>query len=188
MLAKLSLPADNGSVVTVGYVVMRIIFLRHAEAQPAGPDGDDAAHALTSQGRSQARRAARAIYRLGESVDLILTSPLRRADQTAKEAQRVWKGVPAEPLAALGTRFGVRGLTARLNAMRRQGVACVCLVGHAPSLEEFAGQLGCGSADAIQLSKAAAACVSLDGPARVGAGRLEWLLQRDQLARIAGKK
>lgn len=61
---------------------MRVTLIRHAEA------GDDAARdevrALTLRGRGDARRLGRALARRGVGFDLMVTSPLVRAVQTAE--------------------------------------------------------------------------------------------------------
>lgn len=61
---------------------MRVTLIRHAEAGDDAPR--DEARALTSRGRGDARRMGRALARRGIELDLLVTSPLVRAIQTAE--------------------------------------------------------------------------------------------------------
>jgi phosphohistidine phosphatase len=96
--------------------------LRHAEAAEGAPDDE---RPLTERGVRQAEAAGQAIARLGEQIDACLTSPKRRAVQTAELA--------CEPLGVevtidqrlAGEPFDVGELTAALGN--------VLLVGHDPS-------------------------------------------------------
>src|SRR5512142_866603 len=64
---------------------MKLYFLRHG---PAGDrttwKGDDAKRPLTADGKKQMLREAQHIAKLKLAPDLILTSPLMRATQTAE--------------------------------------------------------------------------------------------------------
>ena len=63
---------------------MEVYFLRHGLAgDPSQWDGDDAERPLTQAGAAQTTREAHGLARLGIRPDLILTSPLTRACQTA---------------------------------------------------------------------------------------------------------
>lgn len=165
---------------------MRIIFLRHAEAEPDGPDGTDAGRRLTRKGKTQARRSARAMRRLKQRPSLVATSPLRRAVQTAEIAAAEFKPAEIETLPALGVPFGRAKLSARLKQWLASGAECVCLVGHAPTLGDYAGWLiGTTVGEAVDLGKAGAACVDLTAAPAAGTGRLIWLMTRKQLAMLA---
>src|SRR4249919_1989929 len=59
--------------------------IRHDLAEERGDAWpDDAKRPLTEQGMSRLRRSGRALARLGIVVDVVLTSPLVRAHQTAE--------------------------------------------------------------------------------------------------------
>src|SRR5690349_16547906 len=60
-----------------------IWFLRHAEAEDGSPDEQ---RRLTKKGEEQARVAGKALERLGVKLELCITSPRVRADQTARLA------------------------------------------------------------------------------------------------------
>ena len=59
---------------------MKLYLMQHALAYPADKDPE---RALSPQGVDQAKAAARGLKRLGLTFDLIITSPKRRAQQTA---------------------------------------------------------------------------------------------------------
>ena len=65
---------------------MRLFVVRHAEAAPGEPDG---LRPLTTAGRANARVLAERLA--GEGVELVLSSPLLRARETADEIARAAK-------------------------------------------------------------------------------------------------
>lgn len=96
--------------------------LRHAEAADGQPDDE---RPLTERGILQAEAAGRALARLGERIDVCLSSPKRRALQTAELACQPL-GIQVTPEPALGGEpFDVVAITAGLDR--------VLLVGHDPS-------------------------------------------------------
>lgn len=96
--------------------------LRHAEAADGIPDDE---RPLTERGVRQAHAAGLALARLGEQIDICLTSPKRRAVQSAELAcEPLGVEVRIEPALA-GEPFDVHEITA--------GLGSVLLVGHDPS-------------------------------------------------------
>ena len=96
--------------------------LRHAEAADGQPDDE---RPLTDRGVQQAEAAGRALARLGERIDICLSSPKRRALQTAELAcEPLGIPVTAEPALA--------GEPVDLPAVIA-GRHNVLLVGHDPS-------------------------------------------------------
>jgi len=65
---------------------MELYLLRHGLAVERGTTGfeNDSARPLTPKGRRQLRQIAAAMKRLNLRCDLILSSPFRRAKQTAE--------------------------------------------------------------------------------------------------------
>jgi phosphohistidine phosphatase len=157
---------------------MRILFVRHATASPAGKGGD-AARKLTDKGLQEARMLAGAMEAMGVSADKVLTSPLPRAAQTAAIlGERLGAEVEETGLLAPGgDRDELRSLLKQLAA---EGLQDVALVGHTPTLEQMIGDLIAGTPSAgLSLSKAGAALVELADNAR--SAELRWLLRRSQL-------
>ena len=71
---------------------MELYFLRHGIAADEGPaDSGDAGRPLTEQGIKKMKEAARGLRRLGVRPEVLLSSPLVRARQTAGRARRAWR-------------------------------------------------------------------------------------------------
>lgn len=100
-----------------------IWLLRHAEAVDGQPDDQ---RPLSERGIVQAEAAGRALAYLGEQIDVCLSSPKRRALQTAELAcEPLGVQVTVEP-ALGGEPIDVRAITT--------GFDSPLLVGHDPSL------------------------------------------------------
>jgi len=158
---------------------MLLYFLRHAEAEDSGPSGDYSRR-LTENGRQRSREAGAALAALGVHLDLILTSPLVRAEQTATlvgEALRV----DVAPERLLGGNFDLPSL-AEIVA-QHETTRDLLLVGHEPDFSYVVGQLiGVAS---VEMKKGALACVQTQGVAR-GSGTLKWLLTGRHMALMSG--
>jgi phosphohistidine phosphatase len=65
---------------------MELYVIRHVIAEPLGQRNEfsDEKRALTKEGRGRAREAAKGLRKLGVEFDLMLTSPLVRAVETAE--------------------------------------------------------------------------------------------------------
>ena len=63
---------------------MQLYLVRHGIAVDGGEAMPDGSRGLTDKGRRRFHRTARAFGKLGHKLDLILTSPLVRAVQTAE--------------------------------------------------------------------------------------------------------
>ena len=140
--------------------------LRHAEAVDGGPDDD---RALTERGVLQAEAAGRAMANLGVHLDACLSSPKRRALQTAERAcEPLGVDVTAEPALA-GEPFDVHELTASFGD--------VLLVGHDPSFSLLLHDL---TGTQARMKKG--------GLAEVSKGELLVLLRPSELAAIAAAR
>jgi len=160
---------------------MEVWLLRHAAAEDASESGRDSERALTPEGEERAREVARGLAALKPGIDLVLTSPYRRARQTAEAAAR-----------ELGLSRRLRSSTALepgsdpqqiLAELRQEQPGGVLLVGHEPHLGALLGRLLAGRPLlTIPLKKAAVARVEWDG---TGAGELRALLPARILERLA---
>lgn len=112
---------------------MQIYIVRHGIAEDGGEGMPDGSRALTGKGRRRFQKTARAFGRLGHKLDLILTSPLVRAVQTAEILAGATDPGEVAVLEELDARFDVAAL--RAAAAKRAGkAAAVALVGHEPQL------------------------------------------------------
>lgn len=162
---------------------MKLLLLRHGPAgdrekwKSAGrPDGK---RPLTSAGKRKTARAAAGLRRALPGVHRLISSPLKRARQTAELAAREYE-IEVELLPELARGASREKLFARLTAL--PSAATVALVGHEPDLSRLAAAL---TGARLTLKKAGAALIAVDGKPRPGAGQLEWLLAPRQLRGLA---
>jgi phosphohistidine phosphatase len=118
-----------------------IYLVRHAIAADRG-DGwpDDSKRPLTAKGISRMREVARGLRALGVRVDVVVTSPLVRAKQTAEVLVDALK--PSQPLAlAAGLAPGIAPPQAAEGLDSFRKARRLALVGHEPGLGELAAWL-----------------------------------------------
>jgi phosphohistidine phosphatase len=154
---------------------MILYFLRHGDAGPPGMD-DDETRGLTPAGAAVLRAATPLWRRLNLRPDLVLTSPLPRARQTAEilvEALGIGRSPVADDRLLPGA-----GWPQLAQSMQHDGAARrVLFVGHEPDLSSVVAQLT--GASAVRLRKGGVACVEFPGIPEPGAGELAWLLDPD---------
>jgi phosphohistidine phosphatase len=154
-------------------MAQQLWFLRHGEAEPhdARPDPE---RRLTPRGEEQSRAAGRALAALGLSFQLVVTSPLVRALDTAR---LTCEALGCEPVVdeALAGGFDVDDAL-RLAADAGEDKR-VLFVGHNPDFVQIVGDLTGGT---IDLKKGGVAAVRLHGRR----GELIVLLRPRELKRI----
>lgn len=166
---------------------MQLYLIRHGLAVDVGEEGvvTDEDRFLSVEGRRKTTEVATALREIGCVVDELLSSPLKRALQTAEilaEELRIPRSVQlADPL-----RPGVAP-AAQLDWLKSQSlVGPIMLVGHMPDLADLASYLLTGHTDAnLCLKKAGVACLSFEDGLAPEAACLEWLMQPKQLRRVA---
>jgi len=154
---------------------MEIYILRHGIAEDGGAGQPDSERALTPEGRKKLRNILRTAAKAGVSPSLILTSPYRRALETAQLAAEIleYKG---ELLRTRTLEPGgdPRAVWEEIRVHKDEPV--LLLAGHEPLFGRLTAYLlGCPSLQ-IDFKKGALACVELD---RFGAephGILRWML------------
>src|SRR5271168_1308839 len=77
---------------------MELYLVRHADAVSLGENNlqVDEDRPLSDNGQQQAKALATGLQRKGVALQLILTSPLLRAVQTAETIVKNWSGTPPE--------------------------------------------------------------------------------------------
>jgi phosphohistidine phosphatase len=151
---------------------MKVILVRHAEAEPRGNYPDDGARPLTKNGIKVQKQVAKALARMGISPDRIVTSPLVRANQTAAiTAEAVGLQGSLQESDALGNDYSPEGVLELLKGFGPEET--VMLVGHEPDFSELAGALlGPGEGPKIDFKKSAVLGIGFDGSPEFGAGTL----------------
>ena len=145
---------------------MELYFLRHGEADwPEWKKSDDE-RPLTKRGKREMRDVAKFLDRLKVRPNLIVTSPLPRAAQTAEIAADYLKAkLRKDELLAPG--FGSSKLQ---TVLKRHRARVLMLVGHEPDFTQVISELTGAS---LKLSKAGVALVDLDPESEEG--KLLWL-------------
>lgn len=159
--------------------------VRHAVAAARGPEfPDDRVRPLTPEGIARWRRAVGGLKAIGLDLDLVLTSPLLRARQTADLLAAGLPGKPAvEEIAALapgGTAAALAQAIAKHGRRHRR----LALVGHEPDLGELAARL-LGARGAVEFKKGSVCRIDVDVATPGGPGVLRWFLTPRMLRRLA---
>jgi phosphohistidine phosphatase len=153
---------------------MFLYFLRHASAGPQLSSAKkDEKRGLDKDGIEQCGYIGRALAALGVQAEIIISSPLKRATQTAS---------------LVGNEMGHEGKLVLESALRPQATFAdfqkllgkyarqdsILLVGHNPNLSEFLGRVisdsGCEAV--VELKKGAVAKVEM----RRSSGSLSWCI------------
>jgi phosphohistidine phosphatase len=160
--------------------------VRHAIAHERGSAyPDDALRPLTPEGRAKMAEAAAGLAKLFRP-EVILTSPLVRARETADIVREACGAPPAKELDALAS-GDHRALVAAAN---ETGALRVMAVGHQPWMSELLSYLLAGESHAMvgEFKKGAAALVSAEQRLEPGACLLAWLLQPAALRAMAAAR
>ncbi len=147
---------------------MKLYFLRHGQADwPNWTESDDA-RPLTKKGKKQMRRVAKSLCHFMVEPDVILSSPLPRALQTAEiAAEELDMQVTREPALAAG--FDTDRLSELIE--RYQG-RDLMLVGHEPGMSRAVEALTGAN---VKMAKAGLARVDIADPTELR-GQLIWLI------------
>lgn len=152
---------------------VELMLLRHGIAEERRADLPDAERRLTARGRERTLAVMRHLAALGLQADQILSSPLRRALQTADLAMEV-KLAPVLEVAE-GLAPGADPLPLLIDfrtSASDAGQARLMLVGHEPDLGLLCCRLLAAPPGAIRLRKAGLALLDLGG----------WMASRDPAA------
>ena len=156
---------------------MILYFLRHGKAGQGDPsDPTDDARELTDTGVAELRAAAPLWRRLNLRPDVILSSPLPRALQTA-ELFAAGIHSPHDPVIDDRLRPGADWADLAQSLAAHRDTRRVMFVGHEPDFSLAIQALT--SARAVRMRKGGLACVEFPGIPEPGAGEVAWLLDPD---------
>jgi len=159
---------------------MEIYLLRHGIAEDRA-DGGDAQRALTDEGRKKLRRVLERAEKAGVSPSLILSSPYKRAVQTAELAAEVLhydrKMVQTDVLLP---EAAPEALWEEIRARRQEGA--LLAAGHEPMMSATVAWLLGSPAMQVEMKKGALARIDVDRFGPRPQGLLRWLL----IPRLAG--
>ena len=159
---------------------MQVYLLRHGVAEEGRPTTSDAERALTEEGRRKLRQVLQTASGAGVAPSLILSSPLKRAIQTAEIAREVlaYKNEILRTK-ALAPGSGVKDVWDEIRVHRDEG--SLMLVGHNPLLSELAAYLLGSQEIEIDFKKGAIMRVDVENFPAQPKGILRWYL----VARLA---
>lgn len=161
-----------------------LYLVRHGIAEERGDEWpDDAKRPLTSKGLARLRGIARGLRELGVDVDVVLSSPLVRAKQTAEVLVDGLRPVPSlTVISALSPGISPAQLTEALHSYRKaKGIA---LVGHEPGIGELGAWL-IGAKTPLSFKKGGVCQIECSVPATHGAGQLVWFATPKMLRALA---
>ena len=163
---------------------MFIYILRHAIAVQRGAAGypnDD--RPLTDDGKEKMRKEARGIATLIDKVDVILTSPLIRAQDTATiAAEALGADHKVEVCKELLPGSSAKKLL--LYLAKYKNLDHIMIVGHEPDLGFLASALLGSEHSIVEFKKGAMCCIEISSLPPREAGTLHWHLQPKQLREL----
>lgn len=157
---------------------MELYLLRHGDAVEVDPARGitEENRPLSASGEEQMRRMAEGLRRIGFRPRVVLTSPLRRAAQTAAILTAGLEIPPAQERRELRPGCDLALVAELLVEVDEE--PRVLLVGHNPDLSRLVCDL---TGAEVELHKGGLARVDLPGSLRLRAGTLVWLLTPEVL-------
>jgi len=171
---------------------MRLLVVRHAIAEDRVSFGrskehdqkGDSARPLTPEGRSKMERGALGLKWMVPEVELLATSPYKRALDTAEIIADAYGGLSVERVPDLAPGGGVDRVVGWLADRHARGV--VAIVGHEPDLSRLVcALLVAANGPFLELRKGAACLLEFPGAVATGAATLDWFLGPKHLRRLA---
>jgi phosphohistidine phosphatase len=144
---------------------VKLILLRHGKAADSHPEGDFS-RPLVEKGREQARRAAKLLKAAGMLPDIVLTSPLIRARQTAEEFCQTAQIPGASLQSWLASGMVPENALKELTAFH--DFKSVAIVGHEPDFSQLIQWILGANGGSIEVKKGALACLEIHPPTRRG--------------------
>jgi phosphohistidine phosphatase len=162
---------------------IELYLIRHGVAAERGENyPDDDKRPLTQQGVERLKQEADGLIALDITFDVILTSPLVRARQTAEILAAALPSRPAvvntDALAPGVSRGAIVDELARHARHER-----IALVGHEPGVGELAARL-VGARKAMEFKKGSICRIDVQAFPPTGTGQLRWFLTPRMLRRL----
>lgn len=166
--------------------MLELYIIRHGLAgKPLEDESLDEERPMTKKGKDRMKDIAKGLEELGVSFDVIVSSPLARAKETAEIVDKYCcdaDGIEYTDLLKPGATYD--GLISYLNGL--EGKDTVAIVGHEPFLSGFASYcLSKGKNSFIRLKKGGVLALEMDGELKPGQCKLAWLMEPWQLLEIS---
>jgi phosphohistidine phosphatase len=154
---------------------MQIYLLRHGIAEDARPGQPDAERALTGDGRDKLRRVLKRARTADVEAGVILSSPYRRAVETAAVAAEVL-GYKGEIVRTRALEPEASPFDAWEEIRRRKDERAILLASHEPLMSSMAAFLLDSPALRVEMKKAALVRIDCERIGPKAAGVLKWML------------
>lgn len=169
---------------------MKLLVIRHAIAEDrdafAVTGQPDGRRPLTDEGRKKMKGAVRGLKTVVPRLNVLATSPLLRAAQTAEIVSQAYGGIEARTVDELSPERRPDELLGWLRG--HQLGDTVAIVGHEPHLGFLVGWLLTGRNDSfVDFKKGGAVLLEFDDPPAGGNAVLSWVLP-PRLLRALGDK
>ena len=150
-----------------------LYIIRHGIAEERGDKWpDDSRRPLTEEGMSRLKKSARGLIQIGVEFDVVLTSPLVRARQTADIVAAAFNSRPLiAVLESLSPGISPQTVLSDLEAHAKR--ARIALVGHEPGLGELAAKL-ISARRPFEFKKGAICRIDVKTLPPAGPGALRW--------------
>ena len=158
-----------------------IVLLRHGIAEDKTPEKADEDRSLTSEGHARMKQIARGVERAFPKAQVIYSSPLLRAVQTALWVSKGYRSrIKVNTSDALIPGATPQEFIDFVNSLKERRVI---IVGHEPNLTDNVMELiGAAGGQPVELKKGGCYGVRLRTD---GSGLLEWLLSPRILRKLA---
>ena len=158
--------------------IVELYLIRHGIAVDRDSNTNDEERTLTDQGRQKTQKVAERLHQLGLRFDLILTSPLVRARQTAEILYSFGLSSQLEDSISLAPDGDINTWLGWLERQQAAfSISVLALVGHQPNLGQLAEILVWSEARAVLILKKAG-IIGLKLPTTgtpIGRSQLLWL-------------
>ena len=163
-----------------------LLVIRHAKAeepeQARLAGRDEQQRELTGEGRRKLREGVKGLKRLVQAVDLIASSPLTRALQTAEVLSEAFPDARRRQYSGLAPGVYHSELLQWINHQK----GTVALVGHEPDLSQWIGYVTTGEPRGLVImKKGAVCCLEMPNTSVAGEARIAWHMTLRQLAGAA---
>ncbi|MDD4890161.1 MAG: phosphohistidine phosphatase SixA [Phycisphaerae bacterium] len=164
---------------------MKSLFLiRHGKAGSRSEYARDAERPLTEEGAHEAALCGRGLAKIA-AIDVMFTSPLIRARQTAELFAQGF--TPQPTISVIDELAPVNSPARLLKIVNAAGAESVALVGHEPDMSSLTSWLLTGQGIvAVEFKKAMVCRIDFEGEAAAGEGTLAWLIPA-KVMRTTGK-
>ena len=137
---------------------MKLIFLRHGiseDKKKSDTEMDDSVRELKKDGRSETKLMVKTFKDLFKEVDVVYTSPMARAAQTAEIILKYFPKKKFEIMDTLDSSLAVEEFLREVKSLQYKKT--YCFVGHEPHLSTAISRLMGARDSAIQLEKSGVA-------------------------------